>query len=144
MKVLFETPHPEDGVLVWVRKGKRRDGCGRECLRLPEVYVFLLGTREIRQEGQQERLGVDKGKLSSGQESGSPGWVNETRRFCVESAYVKGCWFNLRAPGSEVSQPWVGSQLSMSRCDPRLLHCQPPLASETQHSPSPRLAQKWV
>lgn len=68
MKVLFETPSLEDGVLPWVRREKLRVGCGQACLRLPEEYMFLLGARETRQEGQPERLRVHKEKLSSGQE----------------------------------------------------------------------------
>lgn len=62
MKVSTETLSLKDGVLAWVRREKPTDGCGQECLRLPEENVFLLGAREIRQEGQQGRLRVKKGK----------------------------------------------------------------------------------
>lgn len=66
MKVLSESLGLEDEGPAWVRREKLRDGCGQS----PRLQgsVFLLGARETRQEGQQERLQVDKGKLPSGQE----------------------------------------------------------------------------
>lgn len=51
----------------------------------------------------------------------------------MESGCVKGCSFNIRALSYDVSQAWIGSQLSLSLCHSRLLCPELPLASENQH-----------